>query len=70
MPAASILSTDDLPSRWRERVRAVLSGPERLLAFAETATLEEWQWRHLAKLCQDAGNKDAEITMLNRIFMG
>ncbi|MBL7646878.1 MAG: tetratricopeptide repeat protein [Candidatus Hydrogenedentes bacterium] len=41
-----------------------------LLAFAETATLEEWQWRHFAKLCQDAGNKDAEIVMLNRIADG
>ena len=41
-----------------------------LLAFAETATLEEWQWRHLAKLCQDAGNKDAELIMLNHIAEG
>ncbi len=41
-----------------------------LLAFAETAILEEWQWRHLAKICQDAGNKDAEALMLNHIVDG
>lgn len=36
MLASSTLSTDDLPSRWRERVSATLTGPERLLAFVET----------------------------------
>ena len=36
MSAPSTLSTEDLPSRWRHRVAAALSGPEQLLAFAET----------------------------------
>ena len=36
MPASSTLSTEDLPSRWRQRVSAALTGPERLLAFIET----------------------------------
>lgn len=46
---------------------ADLSG---LLAFAETATLEEWQWRHLAERCKDAKNKDAEAAMLRHIAEG
>jgi tetratricopeptide (TPR) repeat protein len=41
-----------------------------LLAFAETASLEEWQWRHLARICKEAGNKEAEATMLEHIAGG
>lgn len=41
-----------------------------LLEFANAASLEEWQWRHLAKICQGAANKDAEATMLNHIADG
>lgn len=44
--------------------------PAPLLAFAETATLGESQWNHLAEMFKEQGNIDAQVAMLQRIVGG
>jgi len=44
--------------------------PAVLQEFIGTAVLEEWQWRHFAKVFQDKGDKAAEVAVLARIAGG
>lgn len=67
MPEGDNVTFFDKLAAYHGGAPADLSG---LLTFAETATLEEWQWRHLAELCKDAANKDAEAAMLRHIAEG
>ena len=54
-----------------ETLAAYFAGdPAALKAFAETARLDESQWRSVAKVFQDAEDQDAEAAVLERIAAG